>query len=113
MIKKKLARAVTATEGGSENPGVENLLTMLEQFDPEKSKMFWQQEADRNIRYADVKATLTEILDTTFAAFRKEHSRLLAHPKECAKVLHTGNLAAAKVANATLAEALTKTGLQE
>lgn len=111
IIKKKLARAVTATEGGSDNPGVENLLTILEQFNPAKSKAFWQQEADRTIRYSDVKAVLTDTLDQTFSIFRKEHARLLAHPKECAKVLQTGNATAAKVANATLAEALAKTGL--
>ncbi|MDP2789620.1 MAG: tryptophan--tRNA ligase [bacterium] len=113
VIKKKLARAVTATEGGSENPGVENLLTILEQFDAEKSNAFWKQEADREIRYSEVKAVLTDTLDKAFATFRKEYARLLAHPKECAKVLHTGNIAAAKVATATLAEALTKVGLQE
>jgi tryptophanyl-tRNA synthetase len=113
VIKKKLARAVTATEGGSENPGVTNLLTLLEQFDVDKAKAFWKQEADRDIRYSDVKAVLAGTLDKTFAAFRSEHARLLAHPKECATVLHKGNLAAAKVANATLTEALTKIGLQE
>ncbi|MEK7518645.1 MAG: tryptophan--tRNA ligase [Patescibacteria group bacterium] len=111
VIKKKLARAITATEGGSENPGVENLLTILEQFDAEKSNAFWKQEADRDIRYSDVKAVLTDTLDKAFAAFRKEHARLLAHPKECATVLHKGNAAAAEVANATLAEALAKVGL--
>ncbi len=112
VLKKKLARAVTATEGGSENPGVENLLTILEQFSPAQSKAFWKQEADRTIRYSEVKAALTDVLDTTFADFRKEHMRLLAHPKECATVLQTGNAAATKVANATLAEALAKTGLE-
>ena len=111
VIKKKLARAVTATEGGSENPGVTNLLTILEQFDPEKSKAFWKQEADRDIRYSEVKAVLTEVLDTTFAAFRKEHARLLAHPKECATVLHNGNAVAAKVANATLTNVNAAIGL--
>ncbi|MEK7570427.1 MAG: tryptophan--tRNA ligase [Patescibacteria group bacterium] len=113
VLKKKLARAVTATEGGSENPGVENLLTILEQFDADKTKAFWQQEADRTIRYSDLKATLTEILDAAFADFRKEHARLLAHPKECEKTLAAGNADAGKVANQTLIEALQKTGLAE
>jgi tryptophanyl-tRNA synthetase len=112
VIKKKLARAVTATEGGSENPGVTNLLTILEQFDDAKSKAFWKQEADREIRYADVKTELTKTLDQTFADFRKEHARLLAHPKECAKILGAGNTAAAEVANATLEEAVERAGLR-
>jgi len=113
VIKKKLARAVTATEGGSENPGVTNLLTILEQFDDAQSKAFWKQEADREIRYSDVKAELTKTLDQAFADFRKEYARLVAHPKECATVLHKGNLAASAVANATLADALTKVGILE
>lgn len=111
VIQKKLARAVTATEGGSKNPGVTNLLTMLEQFAAPEANAFWKQETEKTIRYSDVKATLTKILGTTFSAFRKEHKRLLARPKECATVLQTGNVRAAKVAQATLAEALVKTGL--
>ncbi len=112
VIKKKLARAVTATEGGSENPGVTNLLTILEQFDPEKSKAFWKQEADRDIRYSEVKAVLTEVLDKTFAAFRKEHARLLAHPKECTAILRAGNQKATEFAQATLDEVNEKVGLR-
>ncbi len=112
VIKKKLARAVTATEGGSENPGVANLLTLLEQFDADRAKAFWKQEADRDIRYSEVKTVLADTLDKTFAAFRKEHARLLAHPKECAKVLETGNATAEKVAHATLAEVTEKVGLR-
>lgn len=111
VLKKKLARAVTATEGGSENPGVENLLTILEQFAPDKSKTFWQQEADRTIRYSELKTTLTEVLDAAFTDFRKEHARLIAHPKECEKILAAGNAVAEKVANHTLIEALQKAGL--
>jgi tryptophanyl-tRNA synthetase len=113
VIKKKFARAVTATEGGSENPGVTNLLTILEQFNPEKSKAFWKQEADREIRYSEVKAVLTDTIAETFRAFRKEHARLLAHPKECATVLHTGNAAAAKIATSTLTEVFAAVGITE
>jgi tryptophanyl-tRNA synthetase len=112
VIKKKLARAVTATEGGSENPGVTNLLTILEQFDAEKSNAFWKQEADRVIRYSEVKAVLTDTLDKAFANFRKEHARLVAHPKECAAVLHAGNLKAEKTASATYEEVAKKVGLR-
>ncbi len=112
VIQKKLARAVTASEGGSENPGVTNLLTILEQFDAEKSKAFWKQEADRTIRYSEVKAALTDTLDQAFSAFRKEHARLLAHSKECAKILLAGNSKAAAVAQETADEVHEKIGLR-
>jgi len=111
ITQKKLTRAVTATQGGGNNPGVENLLTMLEQFDTSQAKHFGEQEKAGTIRYAELKAALTETLTKAFTTFRTTRTDLLAQAEKCATVLDAGAKAATKVAEATLAEVTKKIGL--
>lgn len=112
VITKKLARAVTATKGGEGNPGVENLLTILEQFDTVATKHFKREEATGTIRYADLKSELAGILDRTFATFREERQDYLDNPKKLLKILGEGNTQASAVAEKTLGEVTKKIGLQ-
>ncbi len=112
VITKKLARAVTATKGGEENPGVKNLLTILEQFDDAATKHFTHEEAAGTIRYADLKSELAGILERTFATFREERQDYLDNPKKLLKILGEGNTQASTVAEKTLDEVTKKIGLQ-
>ncbi|MFA6042961.1 MAG: tryptophan--tRNA ligase [Patescibacteria group bacterium] len=111
-ITKKLARAVTATKGGEANPGVENLLTILDQFDATATKHFKREEAAGTIRYSDLKSELAGVLDRTFGHFREERTALLAQPKKLVATLAKGNAQAAKVAEQTLQEVMRQVGLQ-
>lgn len=112
VITKKLTRAVTATKGGEKNPGVENLLTILQQFDTTAAKHFKAQETAGTILYSDLKTELAGVIDHTFANFRKVRQDLLDHPKPLIKMLLEGNDRAAKVAEQTLDEVMTKVGLK-
>jgi len=103
VIEKKLKKAVTATEGGGEAPGVANLLLLLKQFGDKKNHdEFVKAEKDGSIRYGDLKKALGESISTYFADFRKRRSELLKNSDELAEILTQGAQKAQKVAAKTM-----------
>ncbi len=113
VIQAKLARAVTATTGGGKNPGVENLFVLLRTFSPPNVVAdFEAAEKNGTIRYADLKTQLANDIAEHFADFRKRRAALLKDPATIDDVLTDGAKRANAVADATLAEVYTKTGLR-
>jgi tryptophanyl-tRNA synthetase len=103
LIEKKLKRAVTATEGGDEAPGVKNLLTLLEQFGDKKVYgEFVKAEKDGTIRYGDLKSELAKAIGKYFADFRTKRKELLANPAKLNKILLSGADKARPVAEKTM-----------
>ncbi|HAT03455.1 MAG TPA: tryptophan--tRNA ligase [Candidatus Magasanikbacteria bacterium] len=105
VIEKKLKKAVTATEGGGEAPGVANLLLLLKQFGNETIyKEFVKAEKDGTIRYGDLKKVLGESISTYFADFRTRRMELLDNHNELGEILSEGASKAQKVASQTMEE---------
>ena len=112
-IEAKLKKAVTATEGGGDAPGVENLLSLLKQFgDGATYQQFAQAEKNKTIRYGDLKQALAEALATYFADFRDRRNALLDDRKRLAKILAEGAAKAKPVAQKTLHDVYHLVGLR-
>ncbi len=104
-ILKKLKKAVTATTGGEQKPGVENLLTLLKELgDLATYQTFMTAEKDGTIRYGDLKTTLAEIIANRFADFRTKRQTLLEHPDQLATALERGTKKAREVSTKTMNE---------
>lgn len=104
-IDKKLKKAVTATEGGGENPGVQNLLLLLKEFgDSILHAQYTAAEGDGSIRYGDLKADLSVAISDHFAAFRARRAELLADHDAIADILIAGAAKAEGIASKTIAE---------
>lgn len=113
VIAKKLKRAVTATEGGGQAPGVANLIMLLQQFgSAEVYQQFSQAEKDKIIRYGDLKQALAEAISNYFADFRKRRVALLADPEKIHKILATGAEQARAVAGQTMQEVRKLVGIR-
>lgn len=113
VIHAKLARAVTATSGGGNNPGVQNLFVLLRAFASTTIvKKFEAAEKDGSIRYSDLKHTLATAISDHFTDFRAKRKKLLSSPKTIDKILEQGAKKANAVAEVTLAEVYKKTGLR-
>lgn len=103
VIEKKIKKAVTATEGGGDNPGSQNLIMLLKEFaGPEVSAQYAAAEADGSIRYGDLKAELTTVISEHFAAFRERRAELLENHDEIAEILIAGAAEAHEIASATI-----------
>jgi tryptophanyl-tRNA synthetase len=114
VIKKKLAKAVTASDApeGEMPAGVRNLFDLLEQFgDKDDYKNFKHQYHDGTIRYADLKNTLAEAIIAYFAPMKAKRDELLKNRKELEAIYEAGAAKANKIAKATLAEVKEKIGL--
>lgn len=104
-IQSKLKKAVTATSGGDEAPGVTNLLALLKEFGDEATyKKFLASEKDKSIRYGDLKQALATAISEHFAPFRTERAKLLKNEKALAKIMSDGAERAQKQAAKTMAE---------
>lgn len=103
VIRKKLARAVTATAGGGHASGVENLLLFLKKFG-EKSvhAEFVAAEKKKNIRYAQLKESVADAIGAYFADFRARRKELLSKPEEIRAILDSGAAKARDVAGRTM-----------
>lgn len=102
-IENKLKKAVTATIGGAQAPGVANLLGLLKEFgDKTVYENFVTAEKEGNIRYGDLKKSLSEAVAKHFAEFRVKREKLLKDPKKLEKILATGAKKAQKVATANM-----------
>lgn len=113
VIKAKLKKAVTATEGGAGAPGVQNLLLLLKEFgDTKLHAKFVADEKSGVIRYGDLKMALAEAIIETFADFRKKRAELLADEKKLQKILDQGATRAGKIAEKTILEVKKLVGLK-
>jgi tryptophanyl-tRNA synthetase len=109
----KLKRAVTATAGGFEAPGVTNLLQLLKTFsEPKIYNQFAEAEKSGTIRYGDLKQSLAEAISGYFADFRKERTKLLNDEEKLNKILVVGAKKAQKIAEKTLADVKKIIGLR-
>ena len=112
IIEKKLKKAVTATAGGGQAPGVANLLLLLKEFgNKEMYTKFVQAEKDKTIRYGDLKKELAAALAEYFAAFRTKRAQLLKHPEELETIFRQGADRAQIVADKTMADVRKLVGL--
>ncbi len=103
MLEKKLKKAVTASEGGKNSPGAENLLLLLKHFgNPEIYTQFVQAEKQGSIRYGDLKQELAQSIAEYFSDFRKQREKLIKHPGQVEKMLEVGAGKAKKVAEKTM-----------
>lgn len=112
-IENKLKRAVTATSGGGEAPGVANLLGLLKEFgNADVYNKFAMAEKDGTIRYGDLKKELAAAIGEYFAEFRQERAKLLSNEKKLDKILSAGAEKAQKVANTTMLKVNKLVGLK-
>lgn len=112
-ILRKLKKAVTATEGGENSPGVQNLLLLLKEFGTtELYEQFSKAEKDKTIRYGDLKKELAEAIGNYFAEFRKRRTELLHDPKKLMEIMERGALDAKKIAEKTMNEVRTLVGIR-
>lgn len=112
-IENKLKKAVTATTGGVQAPGVANLLGLLKEFGDKKVyDAFVEAEKDGSIRYGDLKKALAEAIASHFAEFRTKREKLLKDPKKLDKILAGGAAKAQKVATKNMAEVRKLVGLK-
>lgn len=111
-IKRKLKKAVTASEPGKKSPGVENLFFLLEHFGTKEEIQFFRdaQRAD-TLKFSELKETLAKEIAEYFAEFREKKAELLKKPEFLAEVLGEGATRARKTASATLEEVKQKIGL--
>ncbi len=113
VIWAKLARAVTATTGGTNHPGVKNLFVLLKAFAPPGLYKHWEiNEQQKEIQYSGLKRQLAGLISDHFADFRATRKKLLANPKTIDNILEQGVKKANAVAEATLADVHKKTGLR-
>ena len=113
VVSKKLKKAVTATEGGDKAPGVENLLTLLEQFgSKEASSKFKEAEKDGSIRYGDLKSALANEISNYFADFRTKRNELLEDHDKIAEILMEGAKKASEVAGSTMNDVRKMVGIR-
>jgi tryptophanyl-tRNA synthetase len=113
MIEAKLKKAVTATAGGEQAPGVANLLALLKEFGDEKIYHdFVQAEKNKSIRYGDLKKELSVAIADHFSSFRAERKKLLKNEKALDKIMADGAKKAQKVAVKTMTEIRKIVGLR-
>lgn len=111
-IKRKLKKAVTASEPGKKSQGVENLFFLLEHFSSKESiSHFRDAQRDGTLKFSELKETLAKDIAEYFAEFRAKKADLLSRPEYLAEVLGEGCARAQKVAAITLQEVKAKIGL--
>lgn len=114
VIMKKMKKAVTASEGGGQHVGVENLLLLLKIFDTsgQAYDAFRTAEDDGTIRYGDLKQTLATCIADHFADFRARRTELLNNRDEIAEILANGAHRAQEKASETLARVREMVGIR-
>lgn len=112
VILKKMKKAVTATTGGGDNPGVENLFLIMQEFSkPEVVKQFRAAEADGSIRYSDLKEQIATDVADGLQEYRQRYAELMNDPKQIMKILSDGSEKARIKASETMTEVKEKIGL--
>jgi len=111
-IRRKLKKAVTATDARGTSPGVENLMLLLSEFGTKEQVAYFEESLSSNsIKFSELKETLTEDITEYFAEFREKKKALLAEPMRIAEVLGEGTTRARETARRTIEEIKRKLGL--
>lgn len=111
-IKKKLKKAVTATDASNRSAGVDNLMYLLSHFGNKEQITYFNDELKSNtIKYSELKETLANQVAEYFAEFREKKKELLARPEKLGEILGDGARKARKTASETLSEVKEKIGL--
>ncbi len=111
-IKRKLKKAVTASEPGKKSAGVENLFFLLEHFGQQDQIQFFRDaQRNDNLKFSELKETIAQEIAEYFAEFREKKAELLSRPEYLAEILGQGCARAQKVAANTLQEVKAKIGL--
>lgn len=111
-IEKKIAKAVTDTEGSvrfdwDEKPGVSNLLEIYSSLTGETPV----EVAGRYTRYGDLKKDLAEVLVATLTPLRERYEQLVANPAELSAIAQRGATKASLVAGPVYERAARAMGL--
>ena len=113
VLEKKIKKAVTATEGGGEAPGVKNLLLLLDQFGQQDiHKAFVKAEKDGSIRYGDLKKEVASAIGDHFESFRARRRELLDNHDEIGAILIDGARKAEEVAQETMEQVRSMIGVR-
>ncbi|MBP9760689.1 MAG: tryptophan--tRNA ligase [Candidatus Magasanikbacteria bacterium] len=113
IIEKKLKKAVTATTGGEENPGVENLLLILEHVaSKDIYNTFVSQVKDDTIQYGELKQVLAQSISEKFSEFRAKRAALLQDSRLLSDMLALGADKAELVAEKTMQEVRQRIGVR-
>jgi len=115
IIKEKIKSAVSDV-GKEEGKGGNNLLAIFKAFAETKSEKseyekFAKDHKAGNLKYAEFKPRLAELIADFFADFRKKHAELSKNPDYVKKVLTEGAEKASVIAEKTLREVKEKVGL--
>lgn len=112
-IAQKLKKAVTASAGGAEAPGVTNLLTLLKHFgSKEDYNAFVKAEKDGSIRYGDLKIAVGTAIADHFIDFRVHRAKLMKKQSQVKKILADGAKQASTVAQKTMKDVRKLVGLR-
>lgn len=112
-IENKLKKAVTATSGGGQAPGVANLLGLFKEFGDRKLyDTFIDAEKDGSISYGGLKRFLAEAIAKHFEDFRAKRAKLLKDEKKLEKILATCASKAQKVADKNMSEVRKLVGIK-
>jgi tryptophanyl-tRNA synthetase len=113
-IRKKLAKAVTATDASSaEMPkGVKNLLDLLLEFGNQQAYTeFTKQYSDGTIKYSELKEALAVTIAQYFEPMREVRKQLDTQTKQIDKIITDGATKANHIAQSTINEIKEKIGL--
>jgi tryptophanyl-tRNA synthetase len=113
-IRKKLAKAVTATEApAGEMPlGVKNLFDLLLEFgQKEEYDKYSKQYESGSIKYSELKQALAESISNYFEPMRAKRKELDSQTKQIDQIVRAGATKASIIAQSTLAEVYNKIGL--
>ncbi|MDO8575011.1 MAG: tryptophan--tRNA ligase [bacterium] len=114
-IMSKIKSAVSDV-GGGENKGGNNLLSIFKAFAEKKSEKSEYEKFKKDhdigeLKYAEFKPRLAELIADSFSQYRKKHIELSKNPDYVKKVLEEGALKASIIAEKTLKEVKEKIGL--
>lgn len=105
VIEKKLKKAVTASEGGKDSLGAQNLITLLKHFgDKTMHIQYAEEERAGTIQYGELKKVLAAAMSDYFAPFREKRKELLTDHDKLAEHLFAGAEKARRVAQETMEE---------
>ncbi|MBD3311106.1 MAG: tryptophan--tRNA ligase [Candidatus Magasanikbacteria bacterium] len=113
VIEKKIKKAVTATEGGGEAPGVANLLLFLKNFaDKSVYDQFVEEEKTGKIQYGDLKKQVSDSISSYFQNFRDIREELMLDHDKIAETLIVGAEKASAVAKKTMEDVRRMVGVR-
>jgi tryptophanyl-tRNA synthetase len=111
-IKRKIKKAVTATDANGTSAGVQNLLFLLSHFGSKEQNTHFADEIQSNtIKFSELKEVLADSIADYFAEFREKKQQYLRNKMLLAEILADGAHKARTTAQATLAEVKEKIGL--